>query len=420
MSLLRKIIKSWYFPWLVLGIVLRILVAASTAHPDLWALFFAQQLFVFKNVFNIYDYLAYLPETSKLVINYGTNFFTYPPLAYFFFGFLGLISKPFLSLDNFSRLVASYPQIHDFSGLFQTLLLFKLPYLIFDLGIAFLLADFFQNKKKKRLAFLFWIFNPLSFYTSFMVGQFDVIPLFFSVLALNLSLRKKVSLSALSLGVGGALKMFPFLFLPFLILISGKGFWGKIKLAILGVLPYFLTVVPFLASPVFRQVALFSSQSQKMLHMTLPVSGAEGIYIFVFLFTLLAIFAAYNREKVENLWWYFLGVMLLFFSVTHYHPQWFLWLTPFLIWELVENNFKHLSIALMLFFCWLITTLFFEPSLSYGLFNPLWPQLEKAPGISDFISRYTDVFQLKSLIRSIFAGISFFYIVRLFLNRKEE
>lgn len=55
--------------------------------------------------------------------------------------------------------------------------------------------------------------------------------------------------------------------------------------------------------------------------------------------------------------------------------------------------------------------------LSLGLFNPLWPQLNQAPDLSALLSRYFDVFQFKSLIRSVFAGASIFFILRLFLPR---
>jgi hypothetical protein len=97
-----------------------------------------------------------------------------------------------------------------------------------------------------------------------------------------------------------------------------------------------------------------------------------------------------------------------------------LWATPFLIYDLVENNFKHLFLTVTIFACWLIITFLFEPSLSYGLFNPLWPDLERSPGLSSFVSQYTDVFQIKSLIRSVFAGASTALIYLVFSRYKKS
>jgi len=133
---------------------------------------------------------------------------------------------------------------------------------------------------------------------------------------------------------------------------------------------------------------------------------------------MITFFSYYQKRKITPLP-YFLAILLLIFSVTHFHPQWFLWVIPFLVLELVENNFENIALVLVIFFGWLLLTLLFEPSLSFGLFNPLWPDLEKAIGLSDIVNRYTNVFQLKSLIRSVFAGASAFLTFKLLLSKKD-
>jgi len=422
MFLVKRLIDWWkkletkYKILFCFLIFLRLFLASVTAHSDVWALFIAQNLFVFKKVFNIYDYLAYLPKTDPVSSNYGTNFFTYPPLAYFVFGFFGIIFRPLLSFKWFNWFVENYPYVYSNLRIFIVLLIFKIPYLIFDLGVAFLLASFFKEKRKRNLAFFLWLLNPLSFYTSFMVGQFDIIPVFFTLLALRLFLLKKKNLSAICLGLGGGLKMFPLFFLPFLASL-GKNFYEKLKIMIIGLGVYLIIIFPFLFSSAFRNVCLFSSQSQKMLFMGLPVSGAETIYIFVFLYIFLFWKSWFNEIDPGLLWEFWLVVLLLFFSATHFHPQWFLWITPFLIWELVENNFRHGLLVFTLFSCWLFITLMFEASLSYGLFVPLKPSLIRAQSLLVFVSRFTSVYQFKSLLRSIFAGTALFYSFTIFKNK---
>jgi len=422
MSLTRKFIVWWrrleskYKILFCFLIFLRLFLASVTAHPDIWALFIAQNLFVFKKVFNIYDYLAYLPKTDPISSNYGTNFFTYPPLAYFILGFFGVIFRPFLSFNWFDWFVGNYPYIYSNLRIFTVLLVFKLPYLIFDLGVAFLLASFFKEERKRNFAFFLWLLNPLSFYTSFMVGQFDIIPVFFTLFALKLAILKRVKLAAVCLGLGGGLKMFPLFFLPFLATL-GKNFYERLKILAIGFGVYLIIIFPFLFSPSFRTVSLLSSQSQKMLFMGLPVSGAEMIFIFVFLYIFLFWRSWFKESSSEFLEKFWLIVLFLFFSVTHFHPQWFLWTTPFLILELIENNFKHSLLVLTLFSCWLFITLMFEASLSYGLFVPLKPSLAKAQSLSLFVSRFTDVYQFKSLLRSVFAGTAIFYSFMIFKNK---
>ena len=246
-----------------------------------------------------------------------------------------------------------------------------------------------------------------------MIGQFDIIPVFFCVLSLYLAKGKKLYLSALALGVGGAFMMFPLFFLPFLIFNFEGNLLKKIRLTLMGIFPFVITILPFVNSAGFKQNVLFSNQSEKMLFAKIPVSGAEYLSLFVVIYIFLLIF---SFVKKMDLWKWFLVVILLFFSVTHYHPQWFLWATPFLIIFLVIYP-RFWSFPVILFFCWFFIMIFFEPSLSIGLFAPISNSLTVPIPLSDVVNHYYNVFQFKSIIRSIFAGTSSFLIFKLFTQK---
>lgn len=408
-SFLRKIIV-----FLILGLAIRLILMPITLHSDAWAISFSEYLFAYKGIFNIYDYLASLSSSSAIVQNYGPNFFTYPPLSFFTFGIFGLVLKPLLNKDFLENLAKNLPFILSDNRLYWHLFLTKLPYLFFDFGILALLINFFDDEKEKKLAAILWVFNPLVFYTSYMIGQFDIIPVFFTILSLYLIKKNRWEWAVFSLGVGGSYKMFPLFFIPFVAIVGGKTLFTRVKLLGLGLAPYILSILPFLGSVAFRQNVLFSNQSQKMLFAKINVSGAEYLSIFVVIY--IFILGIILLKKIE-LWKVFALVMLLFFSVTHYHPQWFLWLTPFLIIFIV--NYKKLWIfPIILLFCWLLITLFFEPSLSIGLFAPLWKNLSNVQPLSEVFGKYYDVFQLKSLIRSVFSGISL--VICFLFSRNEE
>lgn len=417
-KLLVKTTRSWYFKIGLIALVLRLLLMPITFHPDFISLNSSRFYLVEKGVWNFYDFLASLSADHPLSRNYGTNYFTYPPLSYLTFGFFSFLFKPFSGQDITFSLIENYPQIFDLPGLASRLFWFKVPYLFFDFGLAYLLTRFFQKEKEKRTAFLLWLFNPVSFQASYLMGQFEIMPTFFIVLALLLAQAKKPHLAAASLGVGGAYKMFPLFFVPILAAALGKTLWQKAKLLIIGFGSFLLLIAPFLKSVAFRQVVLLSNQSQKFLFMNLPLSGAESILLFVFLWGMI-FFAAWYQSVKNQLWTYFLAVMLLFFSLTHYHPQWFLWLIPLLVIQLVKTNFKFSFLSFTLLLCWLTITLLFEASLSYGLFTPLDPRLFDAPSLSVFVSRFYDVLQLKSIIRSLFAAASAMLIFSAFKNQKQ-
>lgn len=395
------------------AIILRLILASTTFHPDLLAFHFANFAFADQFILNIYDYLHNPPLNSPIRL-YGTDFFTWPPLAYFLLGFLTLLTKPLFNIE-FARLL-SPENLFASSEIFRHLLLLKLPYLLFDLLAAFFLVKLFKDDKQKKWALYLWLFNPVLLYATYMIGQFDVIPTFFVVLSLFLAQQSKSKLALLSLGFGGALKMFPLLLVPFASVILGKKVSEKISLLALGFAPFVISILPFLSSEAFRSVSLFSAQSQKLLFAGVNVSGADILYLFLIFFILL-FFYSLKYGELQNLWKFFFCVLLLFFALTNFHPQWFLWITPFLIIFFIrEREIWIYSLILLLTYVGIV--LLFEPSLSIGLFSPIFPELSNTPGISTIVAKYFAPTQLSSILRSIFAASAIWIIISLFKTKK--
>lgn len=408
--------KWWFWP-LFIGVIVRLILMPITVHPDLWGHSFTAYFFAYKGELNIYDFLLNLPKNNPLVLNYGVNdIFIYPPLAYFTLGFFRLLVRPVADPNFIPWLMVNIGHFYDYPSLGWQLTLFKLPYLFVDIGSAFLLSGLFDDLKKKKLAFALWMFNPLTIYATFMIGQLDILPVFFTVLSCYLIKKNEINWGLFSLGVGAAYKIYPLLFIVPAAFLLGKTFWGKMKLLVIGILPYILTIAPYLGSKGFRAMVLFGPKETKMLFMSWPVTAAEGILPFVLVLTIIYLVSYFVKSKlsVEH---YFLFILLLLFSVTDYHPQWFLWLTPFLIWALVKYSLRYVEIVIAMLATWLIITLLFEASLSYGLFAPIWHNLVNAPSLANYLTKVTDVFQFRSIIRSVFAGASIFYA---FLLYKEE
>ena len=407
--MLKKLTSKWWFWWIIAGIAIRVLVMPFTLHVDLWGHSFTEYFFAYEGQLNPYETLLSLPANHPIVRNFGvSDIFIYPPLTYYTLGIYRVLIKPFVD-PGFLPFVMEYPsRVFERPDLYWNLFLFKLPYLFLDIGIGFLLAGMFDNVSKKRRAFILWMLNPVTLYATFMIGQIDILPTFFAVLALYFAYKKKNLYSIVALGVGSAYKLWPiFLIIP-AALIFEKDFWKRAKLAVAGFAPLLISVLPFVNSSAFRYM-VFSPKSQKMLFMNFPVSGAEGIFPFILILSLIY-FILYFRPGEQRLSTWALAIVLLILSVTHYHPQWFLWVTPFLVWELAENNLKHWFLVLIFIGSWALITLFFEPSLSVGLFAPINPDLQKLPGLAEIVSKFFNVFQIKSYVRSVFAAAAIFYI----------
>ena len=365
---------------LIFGVAVRIFLSFASFHPDIAALSAGGQFVTNGHILNLYDY-----SSDTLVLNY-------PPLVYWFFGLLNFL----------------------FNGSISFL---KLSYMLFDIPLGFLLIKV-VDPKKAVLAFSLWMFNPISLYSTYMMGQFDIIPTFFTLLSIYFIAKNKLSWAALALGGGIAFKLYPiFLIIPLIIL--AKSFWTKAKLMIIAALPYFVSVLPYLSSGSFRSNGLFASQSSKSLYATLPVSGGESVILFPVL--LMLFYLLIWQKKLDELffWKIYLIPLLLFFIFTHYHPQWLIWIAPFLILGLVFERLKNLLPILMIFGSWVGSLFFFDSSLTLGLFAPLLPVLKNAPDIWTSLNLNIDYNFSRSILQTVFAA-SAAYLIYQYFPRKQN
>lgn len=419
--MLSNLAQNWWSKWLVAGILLRLILMPTTVHPDLWVFTSAGYFSAYEGRLNIYEHLADLstdePDHPLIKIAGNVNdYFIYPPLAYFTFGSFQFVLKPLLDSNFIPKYWNNPDSVFSNPAFPWHLFLYKLPLLFIDIGVAFLLAGLFEKQNQKKMAFIFWIFNPLTIYSTFMMGQFDIIPVLFTVLTLVLIKKKNYIWAILSIGVAGSFKIYPLLLIPPLAFASSKDLWPRLKYLALGFLPFLITIAPYISSPAFRQMVLLSPKNQKMLFLGLPVSGAEVLYPFLIILFLIYFHSLYSKQTFE-LYEYFLIILLTMFSVSNFHPQWFLWITPFLIIYLIKYNFKYTLLVASLLGSWLVLTLLFESSLSYGLFNPIFPKLKDAKSLAEVFSTSEMLFKFKSIIRSFFTAASIF--IFLTISQKE-
>ena len=398
--------------------MIRLVLSATTYHSDIAPFDFAGKVIAQGNITNFYDYLWSLPLGNPYLKIYPRDLFNYPPLVYFFLGGVSRLTTWMVNPTVHTNFILNFPSTLGNSQLNLLLLLLKLPYVAFDIATAYLLMGFFTDRKKKLWAFGLWIFNPVNLYATYMIGQFDIIPTFLVVAALYLAIKNKVMPGAILLGIGAAFKIFPLLFIVPLALTKDT-WWGKIKIVFTALVTYAVTAFPFIFSRGFRATALLAGQTTKSFYAQIPISGGESIILFLAVIIFFYLLFYYQKVSVENLWTRFFLMLLLFFIFTHYHPQWFLWLTPFLIIDLLISNFKNwlpLAISLVSYFA-LIT--FFDPGLSVWLFAPIFPHLYGLPGIWQLVGINPDINSLRSIFQTLFVGAALFYIYIYFPKREK-
>jgi hypothetical protein len=385
--------------WLIIitGVILRLALMPLTIHPDFKAYNLAGYLIAQKGeVFTFYDYISKLPRTDPLVGLHGDGQFNYPPLAYLSHGLFNFLLGPVFPWDAFERLIYDYDNFRGSPGSSYLLYLLKLPYLLADLlGLAIILK-LFDKQRDKLLAGAFWLFNPFTLYSAYLMAQFDIFIAIFILAAIYLSQRQKNSASSVMLGLAAGFKPFPLVLLPFL---PGN----KIKNVIIGLVTYAVLLAPYLSSTAFKHYALFAAQSDKPLYAKIMVSGSQYLPLFV-VGVVFAAWLAWFRPKLFTTYEWLSIPLLLFFSLTHFHPQWLTWIAPILVLMAVKNKSLWLVIGVMIF-CFIGIIFSFDKSLNIGLFSNLTP------------SRIWVDDSLASLVRGVFAGTS---LIVVYLSLRKE
>lgn len=412
---------------IVLGLVLRMIIAVSAFHPDVRILDFTSSIILREHNLNPYEFFSKLSPTDERKQVYSGETPDDLPLQYWIRVPFDLPLRIFIDSNMEYQFLSGSSTLLGNIAFNLNLLVVKLPVIIFDLLTGIILALYLPLHLRKRGLFL-WMINPMSLWATAAVGQVDIMPTFFVVLSLVLLKNGKSQLSALSLGVGGALKSFPFLLFPFLLL-TARTWTERIKMTILVAVPTIISVIPYLKSPEFRQNALFAPQMDKSLYAKIPLSGGEAIFITVTaLIGLYLLFAHRRQSSVEqsasntanDFLIFSTAAILLVLSFTHFHIQWFLWVVPFLIILIVKSLNQVQILAVWILAMALILMLFlFEGSLQVQLFAPLFPGLSLSQGLGEILSG-DSITLLRSVAVSLFAAAAIFLSCTLLIFSKPQ
>lgn len=169
------------------GILLRLLVMPFFAHTDLFS--------EYRRVYFVLEQGFYFDNAHRSIVFFIEMFFAW-------------VSQLFVSVDHSlfalpdpTRSVASLTDYRFFLNdphIFRYLFFFKLPYLLFDVATACVIWRFIDNPQHRKIALLIWLFNPVTFFATYLFGRFEVISLFFlAAAALQLKQHRLIAATAL-------------------------------------------------------------------------------------------------------------------------------------------------------------------------------------------------------------------------------
>ena len=360
-------------------------------HPDMKSQNFHFQ-YLSAGVVNIYQFLI---DNKKHLPN--TDTFNYLPLTYYTFGSIQYVMRPLMP-PGFSRWINDWgPYQNNYQNLPYYLLILKIPYLILDLGIAYLLLKSSNSKK----LYIYWLFNPVSFYLIYIQGNFDILPVFLTLLSYYL-LTKKTYLSFFIFGLAIALKLYPLIFLPFFLFTASKKIKDLIINSIIALTPLTISIIPFTTNHAFWQSFFGSGLTQ-----TIIESRFCNIPIFpiIYIIILIKFYFSKSVDLSQSIFYLF----LLFVSLVNFHPQWLLWFYPFLLLQPKFLSAKNQYIlALIFIFIAIYILLFNDNYLTWGHLIPLDPQFINQTSPYDLIRLkfHLDPITFQKYIHYILASIS--------------
>lgn len=392
------------------AILLRFLVIPFFFHPDLKDHHQRANYLHTQGVLNIYEFLRQDSYTKEHNLD-----FSYPPVTYFTLGIYQYLISPILGND-FQQWTRDYSNYrYDTPLIFRYLFSLKFIYLIFELLTGLLIYKLLSNSKKQKLTLAFWFLNPINLYAISAIGQFDIIPAFLTVLSYFFWSKKKILYSGLSLGTAIAFKTYPLLFLPFYLL-TKKNLKNKIVFLLTSLGVYGITILPFINSKAFQNDVLFSGLSTRIFQLKVSVTDHQ-ISIFVILYFLLIVLYYFLRSKMPL--YIFIAISLaLVFSVTRFHPQWIIWLMPFLTMAYGESRINLKYLILFTFFYFIYFIFFGDRFLTTGLLSPISTIYLEIPSFIELVpGNYQNL--IPTFTQSLFAIVSAIIVIKLLKSKNK-
>ncbi len=391
----------------LLAILIRLFIMPFYFHPDIKTYHFQAQ-FLNRGVFNIYDYLEKNKENLPI-----KEEFVYFPLTYFFLGSYQLIANAFLG-TGFSEWLSDASQTAvNRIGVFRYLFILKLPYLILDLLIPFLLIGFFKEKKEQRKFFILWLFNPVSIVIIYIFSNVDIIPVILSLMSILLFRDRQIFKSALLLGISAGFKPFTLLLLPIFLLFN-KRLKEAVKYVLTTTLTLGLIIIPFWSNAFFHS-ALLSGLTTRIAYPGISVGFGESLMIGVVVLFGFYFWTLMRKTKgLNDIWLYMFSLLLLLFSTIHFHVQWLFWVMPFLVIISIFRKDLTKLILLWLNMAFLIPILYNDQAMNVSLLSAISLLYTTLPTIFVIVQKIYDPYLLQSILHSIIFALSLILVSKIF------
>ena len=295
------------------------------SHPDLWET--ANHSYVFLesvfsgNFMNFYEFCAAHNNTY-----YYINVANYNIMIYILFG---LWELPVFIFNQ----IFSLPLNEQFIIYWA-----KIVCVAFYIGCGWMIKRLCKTlgmaDSKASMAAMFFIFNPISFYSPMAMGQYDTLCLFFTLWAMCLYVENDMNKFSLIMGAGIVFKFFPLLIFIPLVLLKEKKVLKVIRYGITAMWLYIPTTALFMGRT-GNAAAFTKAMIERMFAVTADVGmGRPAVYMLLYaiiVFTSFLWSPKNTRQLNYGAMYISMAVFSLLYVYIYWHPQWLVLMVPFIV-----------------------------------------------------------------------------------------
>lgn len=295
------------------------------SHPDLWET--ANHSYVFLesvfsgNFMNFYEFCA-AHNNSYYYINVAN----YNIMIYILFG---LWELPVFIFNQ----IFSLP-------LNETFIIYwaKIVCVGFYIGCGYMVKKLCMElglkESKASMAAMFFIFNPVAFFSPMAMGQYDTLCLFFTLWALCYYVKNDMVKFSIVMGAGIVCKFFPLMILIPLVLLKEKKILSIIKYGLMSLWLYIPTTLLFWGRT-GNAAAFTKAMIDRMFRITTD-TGMRAVPVFLLIYALIVfvsfLYVPKSKKTADYLAVYIpMVVFSLLFNYIYWHPQWLILMIPFVV-----------------------------------------------------------------------------------------
>ncbi len=299
------------------------------------------------------------------------------------------------------------------------LFLCRVPVLIADLGIFYILKSWLREKFHKRLVYFYWL-SPVLFYISYVHGQLDAIPIALLFCSLFFLFKDRYLCSALLFGCALSAKtnvliVFPFFFL--FMLSKRVSFQTLLKFFTLVVLSFVVINIPFIGDRAFFDTVFFNHEYLKLFNAHISINGLS-LYLLpaslLILFVKGVLLKHYNKDIFMMLLGFGFSIVLLFIPPMQ---GWYFWLMPFLSYFYIKKNGRSHLIYVSLSASYMLYFFVVKESDYLGVFEFILPNIAQG---KNFYYHFAGLgWNVDKLVSLVYTGLQTTMLVNCFWIYKE-